>query len=98
MAAANAKTAEAVAKLPDDKELADAAGKLKARAEQLAAEVTKLMQAVAEGPTAVKTTSEGAHGRGSGVGDGHRQFRSLELRVAELDAQAKTADVQTLRR
>lgn len=95
VAAANAKTAEAVAKLADDKELADAAVKLKTRAEQLAAEVTKLTQAVAEGPAAVKTTSEALAAAEQALAAANTRFEPLNARVTELTAKAKAADAQT---
>ncbi|HVU87764.1 MAG TPA: DUF1553 domain-containing protein, partial [Pirellulales bacterium] len=95
VSAANAKTAEAAAKLPDDKELADAAAKLKARAEQLTAEVAKLTQAVAEGPAAVKTTAEALVAADQALAGATSKFEPLQARVAELTAQAKTADAQT---
>ena len=57
VATATTKTAEAAAKLPEDKEVADAAAKLKARTEQLAAEVATLTKAVAEGPAALQATT-----------------------------------------
>ncbi|HEY4308568.1 MAG TPA: DUF1549 domain-containing protein [Pirellulales bacterium] len=92
---ANAKTAAAAQKLADDKELADAAAKLKARSEHLATEVVTLTKAVADGPAAVKATSEALAAADQTLAATTEKFAPLQARVTELTVQAKMADNQS---
>ena len=94
VATANTKTAEAAAKLPEDKEVADAAAKLKARAEQLAAEVATLTKAVADGPAAIQTTTVALATADQALIVATAKYEPLQARVTEIAARAKAADNQ----
>ena len=92
VAAAAAKAGEAVAKLPDDKVLAEAAGKIAARAEELAAAAESAAKAAAEKASQQRRGREaGRRGRGSARQGCRRRGRQLDrlqqLEAAELIAQ-----------
>jgi len=94
VAEANAKTAEAAAKLADDKELAEAAAKLKTRTDQLTEEVAALTKTVTEGPAAVNSTAEALAAADQSVAGLVTRFEPLQARVVTLTEQAKAADAQ----
>jgi hypothetical protein len=91
---AAAKTAEAAQKLADDKELVEAATKLKARTDQLTVEVATLTKAVADGPAAVKATTEQLSGAQQALAAIAPRLEPLQAQVTALLTQAKAADVQ----
>ncbi len=94
VAEASAKTVEATQKLSDDKDLAEAAAKLKARTDQLAAEVAALVKAVAAGPAAVKTTADGLIAAEQALAPIPARLEPLQARVAALVEPAKATRAQ----
>ncbi|MBI2824183.1 MAG: DUF1549 domain-containing protein [Planctomycetia bacterium] len=94
VAEAGAKTLEATTKLPDDKELADAAAKLKTRAEQLTAEVAALAKTVTDGQATMKTAAEQAAAQEPVAAAAAVKVEPLKAQVAALAEHAKAADAK----
>lgn len=97
--AAAAKTKEAAAKLPDDKELAAAAEKFQARATTLAAEVAAATKAAADAAPPAKTTQDAlaaarqvSAAAVAKLAELAKPVEPLRLAVADLDAKYKAAE------
>lgn len=88
---AAAKTGEAAAKLPEDKELAEATAKFKAKAEQLAKEVEAANKAVAEKTPPAKTSADALAANKKKADEIKQRFDAARVKVRELEPQLAAA-------
>ncbi len=91
---ASAKAQEAVQKLPEDKELADATAKIKARSDQLAGEAAALAKAVTDGQAAIQTTGAQVTAQEQAANTAEAAYAPVRTQLTAMAEQAKAADAK----
>jgi len=94
VAEANAKTQEAAQKLADDKELVDAAAKIKARADQLTADVAALQKSLTDNQAVAKTSTEQLAIQEPLVAPLEAKYAPLQTELAAAVELSKAADAR----